>query len=279
MRITLNKTSHTKKMNGYSKKNQTRKLSSKLRKVTLQLNKKNYYDRLGVANGASQNDIKKAYYKLSLMVHPDRNNLKSSNHFKRLSEAYECLSDECLKNNYDNQAQINSMNRDSDNGTHSEEGAYNRYEVPHPVAHFDSTLFFLDFEVFDLSLESKEYGMEAWDQMPQLNINGRFRSGLEQYIDTVLDIYGFDQFEDRSYLGMYVSVYVNATLLAVSCCSAKRKVCALIPLRLEQIERISVKYGYVNSWFKTPYKKSLLPVQPIKPTIQIIHALINYLRS
>ena len=279
MPIALNKNSHTKKINGYSKKNQTRKLSSELRKVVQQLNKKNYYDRLGLSNTVSQTDIKKAYRKLSLMVHPDRKYLKKSDHFKRLSEAYECLSDECLRNNYDAQTQTNSMNRDSYDGSHSDEGARNPDETPRSSIHFDSTLFFLDFEVFDLSLDSKEYGMEAWDQMPQLNINGHFRSGLEQYIDTVLDIYGFNQLEDRSYLGMYVSVYVNATLLAVGCFPAKRKVCALIPLRLEQIDRISVKCGCVNSWFKTPYKKSLLPVQPIKPPLQIIHALINYLRS
>mgnify|MGYP001463115861 CR=1 FL=1 len=142
MPIALNKNSHTKKINGYSKKNQTRKLSSELRKVVQQLNKKNYYDRLGLSNTVSQTDIKKAYRKLSLMVHPDRKYLKKSDHFKRLSEAYECLSDECLRNNYDAQTQTNSMNRDSYDGSHSDEGARNPDETPRSSIHFDSTLFF-----------------------------------------------------------------------------------------------------------------------------------------
>ena len=60
---------------------------------------KNYYRILGISENANLNQIKKAYRKLALKHHPDRGG--DENKFKELSEAYEVLSDETKKRQYD----------------------------------------------------------------------------------------------------------------------------------------------------------------------------------
>lgn len=64
---------------------------------------KNYYDILGVQKGASDSDIKKAYRKLALKYHPDRNkeNPTAEAKFKEISEAYAVLSDKQKRQQYD----------------------------------------------------------------------------------------------------------------------------------------------------------------------------------
>ena len=62
-----------------------------------------YYKTLGVARGASQEDIRKAYRKLARKFHPDINpgNKDAENKFKELSVAYDVLSDEKKRKLYD----------------------------------------------------------------------------------------------------------------------------------------------------------------------------------
>jgi len=64
---------------------------------------KDYYEILGVSRQASQEDIKKAYRKLAMKYHPDRNpnDTQAEEKFKEISEAYELLSDEQKRKQYD----------------------------------------------------------------------------------------------------------------------------------------------------------------------------------
>lgn len=65
--------------------------------------KKDYYEELGVSKTATIDEIKKAYRKLAIQYHPDRNkNDKSAEEkFKDISAAYEVLSDENKRSRYD----------------------------------------------------------------------------------------------------------------------------------------------------------------------------------
>lgn len=70
---------------------------------------KNYYDILGVSKDASKDDIRKAFKKLSVKYHPDKHindseedKQKAEDKFKEINEAYEVLSDDQKRQEYDN---------------------------------------------------------------------------------------------------------------------------------------------------------------------------------
>ena len=66
------------------------------------MSKRDYYDVLGLTKSASKDEIRKAYRKLSKMYHPDLNKEADAvDKFKEVTEAYEVLSDETKKANYD----------------------------------------------------------------------------------------------------------------------------------------------------------------------------------
>ncbi len=67
------------------------------------MTKRDYYEILGIQKNASLEDIKKAYRKLAMQYHPDRNpgNKEAEEKFKEAAEAYEVLGDQDKRTRYD----------------------------------------------------------------------------------------------------------------------------------------------------------------------------------
>lgn len=67
------------------------------------MTKRDYYEILGVTRNATKDEIKKAYRKLAMQYHPDRNpgDKSAEDKFKEAAEAYEILSHDDKRNNYD----------------------------------------------------------------------------------------------------------------------------------------------------------------------------------
>ena len=65
--------------------------------------KRDYYEVLGLQKGASEDEIKKAFRKMAMKYHPDKNpgNKEAEEKFKEVNEAYSVLSDPDKKSKYD----------------------------------------------------------------------------------------------------------------------------------------------------------------------------------
>ncbi|QCI19730.1 MAG: molecular chaperone DnaJ [Buchnera aphidicola (Brevicoryne brassicae)] len=83
--------------------------------------KKDYYQILGISKSAEEREIKKAYKKLAMRYHPDRNqgDKTAENKFKEIKEAYEVLINEEKRNAYDQYGHAAFDNSYSGNSSYS----------------------------------------------------------------------------------------------------------------------------------------------------------------
>jgi len=67
------------------------------------MSKRDYYEVLGVSKNATKSELKKAYRKMAIKFHPDKNpdNKEAEEKFKEAAEAYEVLSHDEKKQRYD----------------------------------------------------------------------------------------------------------------------------------------------------------------------------------
>lgn len=87
---------------------------------------KDYYNVLGVQKGASKDEIKKAFYKLAHKYHPDKKEGNEAK-FKEVNEAYQVLSDEQKRAQYD-QFGSNYQNMGGSAGGYQQQGGFGGFE-------------------------------------------------------------------------------------------------------------------------------------------------------
>lgn len=69
----------------------------------------NLYELLEIKENSSTDDIKKAWKKLALKYHPDKNNNKTSDKFLKIKNAYDILSNDELRKEYDEKIKLNKL--------------------------------------------------------------------------------------------------------------------------------------------------------------------------
>ncbi|MEE4313921.1 MAG: DnaJ domain-containing protein, partial [Desulfofustis sp.] len=117
-----------------------------------------YYETLGVPKSATAEQIKKAYRKLALKYHPDKNNgnKESENKFKQISEAYAVLSDTEKRRQYD---------------TYGSAGFHQRYTQED---------IFRNFDINDI-LRQFGFGSQSFNQSSFRAGNGGPSSGFNSF--------------------------------------------------------------------------------------------------
>ena len=100
---------------------------------------KDYYGVLGVAKDASEDEIKKAYRKMALRFHPDKNKESDAEEkFKEIGEAYEVLSDKDKREVYDRYGEEGLRRGGGGGGGGPTSGpTYTRHFSFHPMDPFD----------------------------------------------------------------------------------------------------------------------------------------------
>ncbi|XP_060763806.1 dnaJ homolog subfamily B member 9 [Neoarius graeffei] len=104
------------------------------------LGQKSYYEILGVPKDASERQIKKAFHKLAMKYHPDKNKSPDAEaKFREIAEAYETLSDTKRRQEYD-QMRSNPFSREGTQGTRG-----GQFQQPFS---FNFEDMFSDFDIF-----------------------------------------------------------------------------------------------------------------------------------
>jgi DnaJ-class molecular chaperone len=127
---------------------------------------KNYYDILGVSKNASESDIKKAYHKLALKWHPDKNlddKEKAEIKFKEISEAYDVLGNTEKKDIYDKYGEEGLKQSDGDGNVNQNSFNFNSHNDIFNMFFSGHSNFFqqrtrkVDQKIVNIPITTKEF--------------------------------------------------------------------------------------------------------------------------
>ena len=138
-------------------------------KTLVESSKQSYYEVLGVDKKASKQEIKKAFRKLAVHYHPDKNDSPDAEEmFRKIAEAYEVLSDEEKRRHYDRSGGSDQNNFNFGENTHARNWDFN----------FDDLFKQFESDIF------------GGDHMKN-HFSGHFARHFNNHVDTGAD-FGFD---------------------------------------------------------------------------------------
>lgn len=144
---------------------------------------KNYYSVLGVGKKATQEEIKKAYRKLAVKYHPDKNegNKTAEEKFKEISEAYDVLGDADKRKQYDNLGANWKQYQNAGYGEGPFSGNTSRkaYKTGTNSGHFDPSGFSDFFESFFGRGRRGPFATHDFDFTPS-DLTGEIAISLEE---------------------------------------------------------------------------------------------------
>ncbi|XP_062856114.1 dnaJ homolog subfamily B member 9a [Trichomycterus rosablanca] len=162
------------------------------------LAKKDYYDLLGVPKDATERQIKKAFHKLAVKYHPDKNKSPDAEaRFREAAEAYETLSDEKRRRDYDQ----------SGHTAFSKEGTRRGSQHFHQSFDFNFDEMFKDFDIYSHNRHARpkrnfEEHFRAHQQghnRHKRHFQGAFGAGLfEDLSDDMERMFTFDRHAKRT---------------------------------------------------------------------------------
>uniref|UniRef100_A0A8B9E8T4 DnaJ homolog subfamily B member 9 n=1 Tax=Anser cygnoides TaxID=8845 RepID=A0A8B9E8T4_ANSCY len=101
---------------------------------------KEYYKILGIQSGANEDEIKKAYRKMALKYHPDKNkDPNAEEKFKEIAEAYDVLSDPKKRAVYDQYGEEGPVRLHREHSHHRREGDPTALQRHHQAGHSEET--------------------------------------------------------------------------------------------------------------------------------------------
>ena len=163
---------------------------------------KEYFKVLGIEKGASEDEIKKAYRKMALKFHPDKNKDENAEEkFKEIGEAYEVLSDKDKKASYEaSMADSYSTKPDGDNFRPTYTSDFSHYPSdPYSTfrTFFDGTDPFCDP---DCDPNVKAFRQRRYAQYASYKPNASFRNGYPSYSreEPDFDAGSYDDFKPSS---------------------------------------------------------------------------------
>merc|ERR1712141_40831 len=107
--------------------------------ITVKTTEESYYKLLGVDKKASKQEIKKAFRKLAVQYHPDKNNSPDAeDKFRKIAEAYEILSDDDKRRQYDLSGGSGQQNHKFGEGTRAHDFSFNFDDL---FREFESDIF------------------------------------------------------------------------------------------------------------------------------------------
>ncbi|XP_072519009.1 dnaJ homolog subfamily B member 9a isoform X1 [Salminus brasiliensis] len=162
------------------------------------LAKKDYYDILGVPKDATERQIKKAFHKLAMKYHPDKNKSPDAEaKFREAAEAYETLSDEKRRRDYDQLG----------HGAFSSESMRGGGQYFHQSFDFNFDDMFRDFDIYSQNRHTRpkrhfEDHFRAHQQAHsrhKRHFQGAFGAGVfEDLSDDIERMFTFDRHSKRT---------------------------------------------------------------------------------